>query len=96
MTSSCTLINLLKHQATGFEGRRLRIEWRQASSDQIGVNESERLGFSGQKVTGKRCFSSAVGSRDDDDFFKFGSRFGNFMLANTTCQPIDLGNKLTH
>ena len=78
MTSSCTLINLLKHQATGFEGRRLRIEWRQASSDQIGVNEPERLGFSGQKVTGKRRFSSAVGSRDDDDFFQIWLAFWQF------------------
>ena len=63
-------INFLQHQAACLEGGGLRIEWSQASSDQVGVDKPERLGFSRQKVTGKCSFASAVGSCNDDDFLQ--------------------------
>ena len=63
-------VDFFQHQAASLERSRLWIEWSQASSDQIGVDESQRLGFSRQEITGKCGFARAVGSCNDDDFFQ--------------------------
>ena len=70
VSSIHALINFFQHQAASLEGDRLWIERRQARSDQVGIDKTQRLGFSRQKVTGKCGFACAVGSCNDDDFFK--------------------------
>jgi hypothetical protein len=91
VTSIHALINFFQHQAASLERSSLWIEWSQARSDQVGVDETQRLGFSRQKVTGKCGFASAVGSCNDDDFFQqellVVLRFdGNFMSGAVICQ----------
>ena len=85
MTSVYAFINFFQHQAASFEGGRLWIERSQASSDQIGVDKTERLGFGRQEVTGKCGFPCAVGSCNDDDFFQV---FGALLSSN---EPFELG-----
>jgi len=70
VTRIYTFINFLQHQTPGFECRRLWIERRQTRSDQISIDESERLSFGWQKVTSEGRFACAVRSCNDDDFFK--------------------------
>jgi hypothetical protein len=70
VSSIHALINFFQHQAASLECSSLWIEWSQARSDQVGVDKTQRLGFSRQKVTGKSGFASAVGSCNYDDFFQ--------------------------
>ena len=72
------LINFFQHQAASLECSSLWIEWSQARSDQVGVDKTQRLGFSRQKVTGKSGFASAVGSCNDDDFLQILPVFSRF------------------
>jgi hypothetical protein len=68
VSSIHALVDFFQHQSASFKRSRFWIERSQAGSDQVGVNEAQRLGFSGQKVAGKCGFASAVGSFNDDDF----------------------------
>ena len=70
MANIYAFVNLFQHQTTSLERGRLRIEWSQASSNQVGIDETQRLSFSRQKVTGKCGFASAVWSCNDDDFLQ--------------------------
>ena len=48
----------------------LGIERRQARSDQVSIDEPERLGFGWQKVPSEGCFACAIWSCNDDDLFQ--------------------------
>ena len=46
--------------------RQFRPQRRQPAGDQIGINEMDNAGLSGQKLAGKSGFSRAIRSGDDD------------------------------